>query len=72
MRIPQVWRWHQISLTLTGEQCSECGQTIFPPRDLCPECGERVLPKGVNLATKIREGRTPSPRIFYGGKERGG
>jgi len=72
VRAPQVWRWHPISLTLTGEQCPGCGQIIFPPRDLCPECGKRVLPEGVNLATEIREGRTRPPRISYGGKERGG
>jgi len=72
MKIPQIWRRHPIFLTLTGEQCSKCEQTIFPPRDLCPKCRKRILPEGVNLAEEIREGKTPPPIIFYGGKERGG
>jgi len=68
MNPSENWRISPISLTLTGEKCS-CGQLIFPPRDFCPKCGKRVLPEGVNLATEIREGRTPPPKIFYG-KER--
>ncbi|MGB9911505.1 MAG: zinc ribbon domain-containing protein [Microgenomates group bacterium] len=70
MSIPQNWRLGPIILTLTGEQCGGCGEKIFPPRDLCPKCRERVLPEGNNLAKEIREGRTPAPKIFYGGKER--
>ena len=67
----RYWQTQAIRMTLTGEKC-ECGKYIFPPRDLCPECGRRVLEEGVNLETEIREGRTPPPKISYGGKERGG
>lgn len=67
MSIPQNWRLGSIYLTLTGEECPECGP-VFPPRDLCPKCGRRILPEGINLAEEIREGKIPPPKISYGGK----
>ncbi|MBO9308505.1 MAG: Zn-ribbon domain-containing OB-fold protein [Chloroflexi bacterium] len=39
MHIAQDWRVKTQRYTLIGEQCPSCGQSIFPPRDICPKCG---------------------------------
>jgi len=38
MENPRHWRLNPQRLRLIGEECSECGEKIFPPRDLCPRC----------------------------------
>lgn len=37
MEIPRHWRLQRQRYNLVGEQC-ECGEKIFPPRDICPNC----------------------------------
>lgn len=32
------WRLRGQRYRLEGERCGHCGETIFPPRDICPEC----------------------------------
>jgi len=32
------WRGKAIRYRLVAETCGECGETIFPPRDICPGC----------------------------------
>jgi uncharacterized protein len=34
------WRLRGQRYRLEGELCDHCGETIFPPRDICPECKE--------------------------------
>jgi len=40
MRIARNWRTRQQRYNLLGEVCTECGNKIFPPRDVCPHCTE--------------------------------
>jgi len=36
--ITRHWRLKSQRYQLVGEQCPECGNKMFPPRDVCPEC----------------------------------
>ncbi len=38
MAIPRNWRTRQQRYSLKAEVCNDCGNTIFPPRDVCPHC----------------------------------
>ena len=40
MGVPQFWRLQRQNYQLVGEECTQCGAKIFPPRDVCPECTE--------------------------------
>lgn len=39
---PRYWRLRNERYQLVGEVCQnyDCGEKIFPPRDLCPHCGQ--------------------------------
>ena len=41
MSIPSNWRTRQQRYSLRAEVFNECGNTIFPPRDVCPYCAEQ-------------------------------
>ena len=41
MSIPRNWRTRQQRYSLRAEVCNECGNTIFPPRDVCPYCADQ-------------------------------
>jgi uncharacterized OB-fold protein len=41
MTIPGNWRTRQQRYSLKAEVCETCGNTIFPPRDVCPHCAEQ-------------------------------
>jgi uncharacterized OB-fold protein len=41
MSIPRNWRTRQQRYSLKAEVCEACGNTIFPPRDICPHCAEQ-------------------------------
>jgi scaffold protein (connect acetoacetyl-CoA thiolase and HMG-CoA synthase) len=41
MSIPRDWRTRRQRYSLRAEVCNECGNTIFPPRDVCPHCAEQ-------------------------------
>jgi len=41
MTIPGNWRTRQQRYSLKAEVCEICGNTIFPPRDVCPHCTEQ-------------------------------
>ena len=38
MGIAQNWRIKNQRYSLVGEVCDDCGNKIFPPRDVCPHC----------------------------------
>ena len=38
MGIAQNWRIRDQRYALVGEVCEDCGEKIFPPRDVCPYC----------------------------------
>jgi uncharacterized protein len=39
-RVVNDWRLRGQRYRLEGEVCDHCGETIFPPRDICPECSK--------------------------------
>jgi uncharacterized OB-fold protein len=41
MSIPRNWRTRQQRYSLKAEVCHDCGQIIFPPRDVCPHCAQQ-------------------------------
>jgi len=41
MSIPRNWRTRHQRYSLRAEVCDACGNTIFPPRDICPHCAEQ-------------------------------
>jgi uncharacterized OB-fold protein len=42
MGIAQDWRLRNQRLALVGEVCHQCGNKIFPPRDVCPHCAQEA------------------------------
>jgi uncharacterized protein len=40
MRIPKHWRLQSQRYRMVGEVCDNCGEKLFPPRDVCPECSK--------------------------------
>jgi uncharacterized protein len=38
MQIARHWRLKAQRYQLVGEICTKCGETIFPPREVCPRC----------------------------------
>jgi uncharacterized protein len=40
MTIPGNWRTRHQRYSLQAEVCTDCGGTIFPPRDVCPTCAQ--------------------------------
>jgi uncharacterized protein len=41
MTIPGNWRTRHQRYSLRAEVCDVCGNTIFPPRDVCPTCAQQ-------------------------------
>jgi uncharacterized protein len=39
-RVVNDWRLRGQRYRLEGEVCDHCGETIFPPRDICPACSK--------------------------------
>ena len=42
MGIAPNWRLRSQRLALVGEVCHNCGNKIFPPRDVCPHCAREA------------------------------
>jgi len=42
MEISRNWRLQKQRYGLVGEVCDQCGNKIFPPRDVCPHCAEEA------------------------------
>ena len=42
MEISRHWRLRQQRYALVGEICDNCGNKMFPPRDVCPNCAEQA------------------------------
>ena len=42
MGIAPNWRLRSQLLALVGEVCHNCGNKIFPPRDVCPHCAREA------------------------------
>src|SRR5262245_16746845 len=40
IEIARHWRLKSQRYQLIGEVCPECGNKMFPPRDVCPECAD--------------------------------
>lgn len=38
MNFGGYWRTKAQRLTMVGEVCPQCGNKLFPPRDICPVC----------------------------------
>jgi len=58
--------WHVWAILngpgLIGEICGNCGELVWPPRDVCSECHERIVPEGEpGLNQQIREGKISPP-----------
>ncbi len=42
MNSPRYWRLQKQRYRLLGEVCDECGEKLFPPRDVCPNCRDEI------------------------------
>lgn len=51
MEVARFWRTTSERLRMVGEVCGDCGNKIFPPRDVCPACKRETL---VNLNDILR------------------
>jgi uncharacterized OB-fold protein len=38
MNLPQMWRLRDQRYRLEGAQCTNCGERLFPKKELCPTC----------------------------------
>lgn len=45
MAIARFWRENQSRYNLFGTKCGACGQTYFPPREMCPKCRRTSIGK---------------------------
>lgn len=43
MAVPKIWRKIKEHYNLVGNRCNECGNLIFPGRDVCNKCGSVEL-----------------------------
>lgn len=56
MEIPRHWRMKKQRYGLVGEECNNCHDKIFPPRDICPECKTNLGPFDPDLSlAAVRE-----------------
>lgn len=58
----EAWRLRGQRYRMVGERCS-CGETIFPPRDICPRCGSKDTGSEI-----IKEG-IQNPEVFHQSQE---
>src|SRR5512135_1931080 len=49
--LPQIWRLRDQRYRLEGAQCANCGEKLFPPKEICPKC------KGDQFAPYVFSGR---------------
>ncbi len=42
MEVARFWRTTGQRYQLVGEVCPNCGEKIFPPRDVCPACDKEA------------------------------
>lgn len=42
MGLATNWRLRTQRYALIGEVCPDCGEKIFPPRDVCPHCAQKA------------------------------
>jgi uncharacterized OB-fold protein len=40
--VPIMWRLKNQRYQLSGTVCPDCGQSAFPPREVCPHCSENI------------------------------
>ena len=43
--IPLHWRLYEPKYKLAGNRCLKCGESFFPPRNICPNCGRKGVLK---------------------------
>lgn len=73
MEVARFWRNTPERMKLIGEVCDNCGEKIFPPRDVCPKCKNSTR---VNLGTImeadglwVSRATTGTGRIVNGSEE---
>lgn len=65
MSIPRFWRFNRERYTLTGAQCTNCGQRTVAPRLVCPRCHSEIeqVARGVfptlGVGERARGGERP-------------
>jgi GT2 family glycosyltransferase len=42
MSVPRFWRFNRERYTLTGAQCTHCGEPFLAPRLVCPQCHSEI------------------------------
>lgn len=42
MSVPRFWRFNRERYTLTGVQCTNCGERFLAPRLVCPQCHSEI------------------------------
>ena len=67
--IPRAWRIREQRYNLVGEICTDCGEIIFPPRDVCSGCsldvsGLRIDRTRIDVQISVSEPERRSFRDF--------
>ena len=43
--LSRIWRETEYRYNLIGFKCNNCGESYFPPRDICPHCHRESIGK---------------------------
>jgi len=66
MAIARFWRENESRYNMHGRKCGNCGQTFFPPRDMCPKCRRASLGK-MEKITLSGKGKVISYSVVHDG-----
>ena len=58
-RVASDYRLRAQRYRLLGELCADCGEIIFPPRDVCPRC------RSTNTGSEIIKEGIQNPEVFH-------
>ena len=66
--VPRFWREIPQRYNLIGNQCGECKEIFFPPREACPKCRRKSIGKMKNLKL-VGKGKVITYSIVYSAPE---
>ena len=64
MEAPRLWRTQKQRYRLIGENCPNCNEKMFPPRDICPRCGGGTLNNNGHIKIELVRSNTRSTIIY--------
>ena len=60
MSVPRFWRYRRKRYTLSGTQCTTCGERFLAPRLICPQCHSEIEQVAQDVFPDLMLERPPS------------